>query len=177
MRTKSSKGNDKDNEKEKAGTHFDWQKAKARTKIATADVFNKAAASSKTGGLSFGELILFEEKIKLCKLIYRLIISVCHKNPENEKAFSQQISKIQYQAKYLKEAVQCFTAVVTGNEDLLLSISKSLQISEDQNYKIRDDGGAEIAAAYRNINPRLSSGLNIVESPMLKPEKVKYHKY
>lgn len=148
-------------EEKKKSVGLDWQRAKARTNIATAEVLKKTAVM---GGLSFSELIIIEEKIKLCKLIYRLITSVCAKNPENEKTFFSHIPKIQYQAKFLREAVECFTSVVTSNEDLLLAVSKSLQTTEGQTYKISEEA-FELAEAYRNYNPRISTGANLVESP------------
>ncbi len=84
-----------------------------------------------------------EEKIKICKLTYKLISSICEENSENELHAFNLIYQFQHhvyllmlynldQAKYFQEAVDCFVSIIGKNETILSKLSEEIEM---QNFK------------------------------------------
>lgn len=74
-------------------------------------------------------------KVQVIKMIYKLLISICKDNFDNEKYVYRKISQFQYQAKYFQETTDFISSLLEGNEQLLQNLTDDIRLSE-KNKKV-----------------------------------------
>jgi len=111
------------------------------------------------------EMYLIEQRIEICKLVYKLIKSICRENQENEFYAYNIIYQFQFHAKYLEEAVDCFISIISKNETILSKIGDGIK---------EDDQKAITALQEASTAPRKSMGIFNIKIVLDQRQELKY---
>lgn len=98
----------------------------ARLSFKFATIVQEAANAQNFNYSSYLKL-----KLSAVKSAYVLLITICKQNAVNQKfLFEKKIPEIKYQAKYIKEAVDCIIAILSNNEKIVNDLSDDIRLAE-----------------------------------------------
>lgn len=66
----------------------------------------------------------------MIKMIYKLLISICKDNNENELFVYEKLAKFQYQAKFFDETTDFIISLLKNNETLLSNLTDDISFSK-----------------------------------------------